>query len=107
MSWKKILKYEFPNIGDSSKRWFPEGTLSKDDLIQAKKRIRFDFLPKLTGQAEKDVLQWTDLIERAIETFDDENIVSFMTPEFILAQINLILEKAGISPEDKQRRDLA
>lgn len=107
MSWKKILKYEFPHVGDSTKRWFDEGTLSKDDLIRAKRRIRFDFLPKLTGQAEKDVLQWTDLIERAIETFDDENIVLFMSPEFILAQINLILEKAGIVPKDEQRRDLA
>lgn len=96
MSWKDILK---------SKGWYAQGTLSKAQLKDYHRRFRLEFLKRLSGNEEQEALQYLDLLERAIKNFGTDK-VSFMTPEYVVGQLNGILDKAGINPEKEAVRDL-
>lgn len=94
MSWKDILK---------SKGWYAQGTLSKAQLQNYYSRFRMEFLRRLSGNEEQEALGYLDLLERAIKDFGTDK-VSFMTPEYVVGQLNEILEKAGINPEKESLR---
>ena len=96
MNWMDILK---------SKGWYTQGTLSKVQLEGYHRRFRLEFLRRLSGNEEQEALQYLDLLERAIKNFGTDR-VSFMTPEYVVGQLNEILEKVGINPEKETLRDL-
>jgi len=96
MNWMDILK---------SKGWYAQGTLSKVQLEDYHRRFRLEFLRRLSGNEEQEALQYLDLLERAIKNFGTDR-VSFMTPEYVVGQLNEILEKVGINPEKETLRDL-
>jgi hypothetical protein len=92
MSWKEILK---------SKGWYSVGTLNEAQLQDYYSRFRMEFLRRLSGDAEEKALWLLDQLELGIK---DKDRMGMMTNEYIVSQLNEVLEEAGINPEKESLR---